>query len=48
MRDTIDHPDRPEGLHMLACPIKIDGQRAPGVRAPKLGEHTARLTERVA
>jgi crotonobetainyl-CoA:carnitine CoA-transferase CaiB-like acyl-CoA transferase len=47
MRDTIDHPDRSEGLHMLACPIKIDGQRAPGVRAPKLGEHTAQLTDGV-
>ena len=40
MRDVVDHPDRPDGLHMLACPIRIDGLRAPGVRAPKLGEQT--------
>jgi crotonobetainyl-CoA:carnitine CoA-transferase CaiB-like acyl-CoA transferase len=40
MRDRVSHPDRPEGLAMLACPIKVDGQRMPGVRAPKLGEHT--------
>ncbi len=43
MRDVVDHPDRPGGLHMLACPIKIDGERTPGVRAPKLGEHTDAL-----
>jgi len=43
MRDVIDHPDRPQGLHMLASPIKIDGQRMPGRRAPKLGEHTQEL-----
>ena len=43
MRQRVDHPDRPEGLHLLASPIKVDGQRAPGVRAPKLGEHTAEL-----
>lgn len=40
MRDVVDHPDREGGLHMLACPVKIDGRRAPGRRAPKLGEHT--------
>jgi crotonobetainyl-CoA:carnitine CoA-transferase CaiB-like acyl-CoA transferase len=40
MRDRVAHPDRPEGLEMLACPVKVDGQRMPGVRAPKLGEHT--------
>lgn len=43
MRDVVDHPDRPEGLAMLACPVKIDGARMPGVRAPKLGEHTQAL-----
>ncbi|WP_240621464.1 CaiB/BaiF CoA transferase family protein [Caulobacter zeae] len=40
MRDVVDHPDRAEGLAMLACPVKIDGERMPGARAPKLGEHT--------
>lgn len=39
MRDIVEHPARPGGLHMLACPIKIDGQRAPGLRAPRMGEH---------
>jgi crotonobetainyl-CoA:carnitine CoA-transferase CaiB-like acyl-CoA transferase len=43
MRDHIDHPARPQGLDMLACPIKIDGQRMPAVRAPAMGEHTALL-----
>lgn len=43
MRDVIAHPDRPEGLHMLAAPIRIDGERMPGSRAPKLGEHTGAL-----
>jgi crotonobetainyl-CoA:carnitine CoA-transferase CaiB-like acyl-CoA transferase len=40
MRDVVEHPDRAEGLAMLACPVKIDGERMPGGRAPKLGEHT--------
>ncbi len=40
MIDVVAHPDRPEGLAMLACPIKIDGARMPGARGPKLGEHT--------
>jgi crotonobetainyl-CoA:carnitine CoA-transferase CaiB-like acyl-CoA transferase len=39
MRDRIDHPARPQGLDMLACPIKVDGQRMPAARAPALGEH---------
>lgn len=43
MRDVVDHPARSGGLHMLACPIKIDGRRAAGVRAPGLGEHDAEL-----
>lgn len=43
MRDVVDHPDRPQGLHMLAAPIKIDGERMPGLRAPKLGEQTEEL-----
>jgi crotonobetainyl-CoA:carnitine CoA-transferase CaiB-like acyl-CoA transferase len=43
MRDVIAHPDRPQGLQMLAAPIRIDGQRMPAVRSPKLGEHTDEL-----
>lgn len=36
MRDTVDHPDRP-GLHVLASPIKLDGERLPNRAAPLLG-----------
>jgi crotonobetainyl-CoA:carnitine CoA-transferase CaiB-like acyl-CoA transferase len=43
MRDVVEHPDRDRGLHMLASPVKIDGKRAPGVRAPKLGEQTDKV-----
>lgn len=43
MRDVVDHPDRSQGLHMLAAPVKVDGNRMPGRRAPKLGEHTDEL-----
>lgn len=43
MRDVVDHPERAGGLHLLACPIKIDGKRAQGVRAPLMGEHNAEL-----
>ena len=43
MRDVVDHPDRPQGLQMLASPVKIDGKRMPGLRAPKLGEQTEAL-----
>jgi crotonobetainyl-CoA:carnitine CoA-transferase CaiB-like acyl-CoA transferase len=43
MRDVIDHPDRPRGVQMLASPVKVNGKRMPGRRAPKLGEHTAEL-----
>jgi crotonobetainyl-CoA:carnitine CoA-transferase CaiB-like acyl-CoA transferase len=39
MRDVVDHPDAPAGrLNMLASPIKVNGVRAAGRRAPKLGE----------
>jgi crotonobetainyl-CoA:carnitine CoA-transferase CaiB-like acyl-CoA transferase len=43
MIDRIAHPDAPDGLRMLACPIKIDGRRMPGRRGPKLGEHNDEL-----
>lgn len=39
MTDAVDHPDAPGGqLRMLASPFKVNGQRPPGRRAPKLGE----------
>ncbi len=41
MRDHVDHPATPDGLEMLACPIKIDGERMPAQRAPLLGEEGA-------
>jgi crotonobetainyl-CoA:carnitine CoA-transferase CaiB-like acyl-CoA transferase len=43
MRDHIDHPARPQGLDMLACPIRIDGRRMPAARAPAMGEHNDQL-----
>lgn len=43
MRDIVDHPDRDGGLHMLASPVKINGERPVGLRAPKLGEQTVRV-----
>jgi crotonobetainyl-CoA:carnitine CoA-transferase CaiB-like acyl-CoA transferase len=36
MRDVVAHPDRPE-LHVLASPIKLDGQRLPNRAGPLLG-----------
>lgn len=43
MRDIVTHPDRPQGLEMLAAPVKVNGERMPGLRAPKLGEQTEEL-----
>lgn len=43
MIDRVAHPDAQDGLRMLACPVKIDGERMPGVRGPKLGEHNGAL-----
>ncbi len=40
MRSAFDHPARPAGLHGLNSPIRIDGERAPAMRAPRMGEHT--------
>ena len=41
MTDIVDHPDAKDGkLGMLASPIKVNGERAIGRRAPKLGEMT--------
>jgi crotonobetainyl-CoA:carnitine CoA-transferase CaiB-like acyl-CoA transferase len=39
MTDAVDHPDAKDGrLRMLASPIKVNGKRPLGSRAPKLGE----------
>ena len=40
MRDIVAHPAKPGGLHMLASPLMINGQRMAGHRAPTLGEQT--------
>lgn len=45
--ETVDHPDRPEGLRMLREPFKINGERLSGRRAPKLGEHTDDLLREI-
>jgi crotonobetainyl-CoA:carnitine CoA-transferase CaiB-like acyl-CoA transferase len=39
MTDIVDHPDAMNGkLAMLASPIKVNGKRPAGKRAPKMGE----------
>ena len=43
MRDTFAHPARPEGMHGLASPVKINGQRMTARRAPLMGEHNDEL-----
>ena len=45
MLGTIDHSEKPEGLRMLANPIKIDGARASDFRGPRIGEHTKDLLD---
>jgi crotonobetainyl-CoA:carnitine CoA-transferase CaiB-like acyl-CoA transferase len=37
MRQTVSHPDRDE-MHVLASPIRIDGQRMPPKAGPLLGQ----------
>jgi crotonobetainyl-CoA:carnitine CoA-transferase CaiB-like acyl-CoA transferase len=40
MTDVVDHLDAKDGrLRMLASPIKVNGKRPAGKRAPKMGEH---------
>ncbi|MEO1038480.1 MAG: CoA transferase [Pseudomonadota bacterium] len=43
--ETIDHPDRPNGLRMLREPYAVNGERVSGLRAPKLGEHTREILD---
>lgn len=37
MIDTVTHADRPNGMRVLANPIRLDGERLPNRAAPKLG-----------
>ena len=37
---TVAHPNKPEGMRVLANPIKVDGERLPLAAAPKLGADT--------
>ncbi len=43
MIDIVDHPDRPEGMRVLANPIRLDGARLPNRASPKLGADNADL-----
>lgn len=47
MIDEVDHPDTKTGrLKMLASPIKVNGKRAVGRRAPQLGEHNEEILKK--
>ena len=39
MISEVAHPSKPEGLRLLSCPIRVNGERPPIHRAPTLGEH---------
>ena len=39
MISEVAHPLKPEGLRLLSCPIRVNGERPPIHRAPTLGEH---------
>lgn len=43
MIDTVPHPDKPNGLRILANPIRLDGRRLPNRASPKLGADTHAL-----
>lgn len=47
MIDRVDHPDAPDGLRVLANPIKLDGERLPNRAGPKLGADTDSLLSEV-
>jgi crotonobetainyl-CoA:carnitine CoA-transferase CaiB-like acyl-CoA transferase len=40
MIETVDHPEKPDGLRLMREPIAINGERPSAGRAPRLGEHT--------
>lgn len=47
MRDAVEHAEAPGGrLNMLATPVKVNGRRPKGRRAPRLGEHTRQVLGR--
>ncbi len=37
---TLDHPARPDGLRMIASPIRVDGERPGGTAGPAVGADT--------
>ena len=39
MIDTVDHPEKPQGLKVLASPFRINGERPNYGRSPLMGEH---------
>ncbi|MCY4042100.1 MAG: CoA transferase [Gammaproteobacteria bacterium] len=43
MISQVEHPEKPEGLRLLSCPIRVNGARPPIHRAPALGEHDEEL-----
>lgn len=40
MLDTVAHPEKPDGMRVLANPIRLDGERLPNRAGPKLGADT--------
>lgn len=46
MIETVEHPDRPQGLRLMRGPLQFDGVRPAGARAPKLGEHSEALLKK--
>ncbi len=45
--ETIAHPDKPQGLSMVASPVRLDGQRPQSRAAPKLGADTSGILSRL-
>jgi crotonobetainyl-CoA:carnitine CoA-transferase CaiB-like acyl-CoA transferase len=43
MVDRVDHVDKPDGMRVLANPIRLDGERLPNRASPKLGADTDAL-----
>lgn len=43
MTARIDHPQAPDGLRTLNSPFRVNGERPPLSRAPRMGEHDAEL-----
>lgn len=43
MIDMVTHADRPDGLRVLANPIRLDGRRLPNRAAPKLGADSDKI-----